>query len=130
MPFTASKRNSTGSKWQVIVRHLNDSRWQHRRHLRRYGYPEIRIRTALISGCSCRPLGPQAVGTMCCCDVVPSSVRGSLGIDRAVITEPVASITLVGPAAQVQPRVEDLARVLLRHVDAWSQRSMQPREPI
>jgi DNA-binding IclR family transcriptional regulator len=44
--------------------------------------------------------------------------------------EAVASVTLVGPTVEVQPRAEELAQVLLRHVDSWSQRSMQPREAI
>jgi DNA-binding IclR family transcriptional regulator len=44
--------------------------------------------------------------------------------------EAVASITLVGPTADVQLRAEKLARLLLRHVDSWSQRSTKPREPI
>jgi hypothetical protein len=30
----------------------------------------------------------------------------------------------------VQPRVQELAQRLLRHVDAWRQRSMTPREAI
>jgi DNA-binding IclR family transcriptional regulator len=42
----------------------------------------------------------------------------------------VASITLVGPTADVQPRLQKLSKVLLRHVDAWSQRSVTPREAI
>jgi DNA-binding IclR family transcriptional regulator len=42
----------------------------------------------------------------------------------------VASITLVGPAPEVQSRVKKLSQILLRHVDAWSQRTMTPREAI
>jgi DNA-binding IclR family transcriptional regulator len=44
--------------------------------------------------------------------------------------EPVASVTLVGPAAEVEPRVKQLSKVLLRHVDSWSQRAVTPREAI
>ena len=44
--------------------------------------------------------------------------------------EAVASVTLVGPTADVQPRLEELSGVLLRHVDAWRQRLMAPREAI
>ena len=44
--------------------------------------------------------------------------------------EAVASVTLVGPAASLQPRVKELSKVLLRHVDSWSQRSITPREAI
>jgi DNA-binding IclR family transcriptional regulator len=42
----------------------------------------------------------------------------------------VASVTLVGATSDLRPRMEELARVLLRHVDSWSQRSMTPREAI
>lgn len=42
----------------------------------------------------------------------------------------VASVTLVGPSAQMQPRVKALGRLLLRHADAWSRRSMTAREAI
>ena len=44
--------------------------------------------------------------------------------------EAVASIILVGPTTKLQPRAKKLGQLLLRHVDAWSQRSMSPREPI
>ena len=44
--------------------------------------------------------------------------------------EAVASITLVGPTPDVQPRVEKLGKLLIRHVDSWSQRSLKPREAI
>ena len=44
--------------------------------------------------------------------------------------EAVAAVTLVGPTVELQPRVEELAKQLLRHVDSWSQRSMTPREAI
>jgi len=42
----------------------------------------------------------------------------------------VASITLVGPTPDVRPRLAKLAKVLLKHVDAWAERSITPREAI
>jgi DNA-binding IclR family transcriptional regulator len=42
----------------------------------------------------------------------------------------VASVTLVGPTSDLKPRMEELARALLRQVDSWSQRSMTPRQAI
>lgn len=42
----------------------------------------------------------------------------------------VASVTLVGRAPDVQPRLKSLTTLLLRHVDSWPQRSMTPREAI
>jgi DNA-binding IclR family transcriptional regulator len=42
----------------------------------------------------------------------------------------VASITLVGSTADVQPRVKKLSRLLLRHVDSWQQRTVTAREAI
>jgi DNA-binding IclR family transcriptional regulator len=42
----------------------------------------------------------------------------------------VAAITLVGPASDVQPRLAKLSKILIRHVDSWSQRSVTPREAI
>ena len=44
--------------------------------------------------------------------------------------EAVASITLVGPTPDLQPRVEKLRKLLIKHVDSWSQRSVTPREAI
>ena len=44
--------------------------------------------------------------------------------------EAVASITLVGRAPDLQPRVKELSELLLRHVDTWSKRSLAPREAI
>jgi DNA-binding IclR family transcriptional regulator len=44
--------------------------------------------------------------------------------------EAVASITLVGPTPDVQPRVKELAKLLIRHVDSWPKRSITPREAI
>jgi DNA-binding IclR family transcriptional regulator len=42
----------------------------------------------------------------------------------------VASVTLVGPTAEAQSRQEELGKILLEHVTAWSQRAMSPREAI
>jgi DNA-binding IclR family transcriptional regulator len=44
--------------------------------------------------------------------------------------DPVASVTLVGRATELQPRAAELAELLLRHVDAWSQRLIAAREAI
>ena len=44
--------------------------------------------------------------------------------------EAVASVTLVGPTAEVRPRQKKLSDLLLRHVKAWSNKSLSPREPI
>jgi DNA-binding IclR family transcriptional regulator len=40
------------------------------------------------------------------------------------------SVTLVGPAAGLQPREQKLRQLLLRQVDTWQQRSVQAREAI
>ena len=42
----------------------------------------------------------------------------------------VASITLVGPTADVQPRTKKLARLLIQHADSWPHRLTSPREAI
>ena len=42
----------------------------------------------------------------------------------------VASITLVGPTSELQPRVRDLGDLLLRKVDEFQRRADRPREPI
>lgn len=44
--------------------------------------------------------------------------------------EAVAAVTLVGRSDDLQPRAKKLGQVLLRHVDAWSQRSVKAREAI
>jgi DNA-binding IclR family transcriptional regulator len=44
--------------------------------------------------------------------------------------EAVAAVTLVGPTADLQPRAEQLAGLLIRQVDSWSQRSVAPREAV
>lgn len=41
-----------------------------------------------------------------------------------------ASITLVGAYPALKPREKKLAQLLLQHVDAWSRRSLTPREAI
>jgi DNA-binding IclR family transcriptional regulator len=61
--------------------------------------------------------------------------RGSTRFGIATVVhnqfgEAVAAITLVGLTAEVQPRVHELSKRLLRHVDSWRQRSMTPREAI
>jgi DNA-binding IclR family transcriptional regulator len=54
---------------------------------------------------------------------IAAAVRNQLG-------EAVASVTLVGPSAELRPRAKKLGSVLLRHVESWSQRSLKPREAI
>ncbi|MFP3606446.1 IclR family transcriptional regulator [Paraburkholderia sp. SIMBA_053] len=44
--------------------------------------------------------------------------------------EPVASVTLVGPTAKLQPRVDKLGNLLIKNVDAWAKRAVSPREAI
>lgn len=44
--------------------------------------------------------------------------------------EAVAAITILGPTADVQPRVKKLSQMLIRHVDSWSERTITPREAI
>jgi DNA-binding IclR family transcriptional regulator len=54
---------------------------------------------------------------------IATTVRNQAG-------EPVASVTIVGPTPEVQPRLARLSKLLLRHVDAWAERSVNPREVI
>jgi DNA-binding IclR family transcriptional regulator len=42
----------------------------------------------------------------------------------------VAAVTLVGPTPDMRPRVEELSKLLIRHVDLWSKRAVTPREAI
>lgn len=62
------------------------------------------------------------------------TMRGTrLGIATTVCNqsgEAVASITLVGPSADLQPRAEELSTLLIRHAGSWSRRMMTPREAI
>jgi DNA-binding IclR family transcriptional regulator len=44
--------------------------------------------------------------------------------------EAVASITLVGRTSEVEPRAEELSRILLKYVDSWPRRRVSPREAI
>jgi DNA-binding IclR family transcriptional regulator len=65
--------------------------------------------------------------------VATNARRGRLGIATTVRNQAgvaVASLTLVGPAAEVSPRVKKLSRILLEHVEAWSRRTLTPREAI
>ena len=60
-----------------------------------------------------------------------SGTRFAIGTTvRNPAGEAVASVTLVGPSADLQPRKEELARLLIRHVNSWSKRLMSPREAI
>jgi DNA-binding IclR family transcriptional regulator len=65
--------------------------------------------------------------------VATNARRGRLGIATTVRNQAgvaVASLTLVGPATEVSPRVKKLSRILLDHVEAWSRRTVTPREAI
>lgn len=56
-----------------------------------------------------------------------------LGLGAAIRNrqgEAIASITLVGPASTMQPRLAKLSKVLRKHANAWSQRSVAAREAI
>lgn len=44
--------------------------------------------------------------------------------------DPVAAVTLVGARTEVEPRAEELANVLLKHVEEWSTHRAAPREAI
>ena len=54
---------------------------------------------------------------------IATTIRGQTG--RAM-----ASITLVGPTADVKPRLRKLSETLLRQVEAWARRATKPREAI
>jgi DNA-binding IclR family transcriptional regulator len=65
--------------------------------------------------------------------IATNAHRGRFAIATTVNSpsgEAVASITLVGPAPEVQPRLKRLSQILLRHVDSWSQHKITPREAI
>jgi DNA-binding IclR family transcriptional regulator len=65
--------------------------------------------------------------------IATNARHGRLGIATTVHNQAgvaVASLTLVGPAAEVSPRVKKLSRILLEHVEAWSRRTVTPREAI
>lgn len=49
---------------------------------------------------------------------------------RSQAGQAVASITLVGPTKDVQPRAKRLSDLLLKQVESWSKRASSPREPI
>jgi DNA-binding IclR family transcriptional regulator len=42
----------------------------------------------------------------------------------------VASVTVTGQTVDLQPRIDELRHILLRHVASWSPRSINAREPI
>jgi len=41
--------------------------------------------------------------------------------------EAVASVTIVGPASDIEPQEDELSEVLLRHVDSWQRRPVHAR---
>lgn len=60
-----------------------------------------------------------------------SGARFALGtavLDQS--SEPVASVTLVGPTADLEPRITELGSLLRRKTDSWSQRFGGAREAI
>lgn len=65
--------------------------------------------------------------------IATNAHRGRFAIATTVHNrsgEAVASVTLVGPASEVEPRVKKLSQILLRHVDSWSKHTATPREAI
>lgn len=67
--------------------------------------------------------------------IATNLVRGGVrfGIATTVFNRmgnPVATVTLVGPPAELQPRVAKLSKILIKHVDSWAQRATNPREAI
>ena len=67
--------------------------------------------------------------------IATNLVRGGVrfGIATTVYNRagaPVATVTLVGPPSELQPRVNKLSKVLIKHVDSWAQRITKPREAI
>ena len=61
----------------------------------------------------------------------PARMRFGLAtVVRSRSGDVVATVTLVGPAAEIQPRLTKLSTVLVKHADAWARRSAKPREVI
>ncbi|KAK67220.1 transcriptional regulator, IclR family, C-terminal domain protein [Bordetella bronchiseptica MO211] len=61
----------------------------------------------------------------------PARMRFGLAtVVRSRSGDVVATVTLVGPAAEIQPRLPKLSNVLVKHADAWARRSAKPREVI
>lgn len=74
---------------------------------------------------------PSITRTGIATNLNPTGTR--LGIGTAIRNrqgEAIASITLVGPASVLQSKLARLSKVLAKHADAWSQRSVAPRELI
>jgi len=65
------------------------------------------------------------------CNVRRNGARFAIGAAvRNQANEAIASVTLVGPTEKLQPRTDKLAKLLLRHVDSWRERTDTPREAI
>lgn len=67
--------------------------------------------------------------------IATNLVRGGVrfGIATPVFNRmgaPVATVTLVGPPSELKPKVAKLSKMLIKHVDSWSQRITKPREAI
>lgn len=61
----------------------------------------------------------------------PARMRCGLAtLVRSRAGDVVASVTLVGPAAEIQPRLAKLSQVLTKHAEAWTRHSTVPREVI
>jgi len=52
------------------------------------------------------------------------------GVLRNQAGESVASVTLVGQAAEVEPREDKVRKTLLKHIASWTRQKAAPREPI
>ena len=61
---------------------------------------------------------------------ITASAGGQKGTAQITVAQAVASVTLVGRTADVQPRLKKLSRLLVHHVESWSQRLVTPREAI
>lgn len=60
-----------------------------------------------------------------------SGTRFALGAAvRNQLGEAVAAVTVVGPSSDIQPRAAKVGKILLKHVDGWSHRSVSAREAI
>jgi DNA-binding IclR family transcriptional regulator len=61
----------------------------------------------------------------------PESSRLALAsVVHGASGESVAAAIIVGRASDVEPREAQVRRTLLRHVEAWAKRELDPREPV
>ncbi len=60
-----------------------------------------------------------------------SGTRFALGMAvRNPAGDAVSSVTLMGPTTQITPRLPKLRKLLVQHVESWSNRTVTPREAI